>query len=391
MDNGKAGLGALEFGALTGIQTDIYVGAVWVKANQALRTLAVAMGDKAVAKKAETNAARAVAAWREKFWDAANGQYSYAFNKDGKHVPELTPWSAVGLAWGLGDLERGVETLARMNRSDLTTDWGVRMLSETSPLFEPLNYNYGACWPFLSGWVAAALFELDFLPQAQHVLMANARHTFDNALGTVMELFSGHQNTWPQEGVPHQGFSIDRHRPAASSAASSASTGSALEKTASFRPGFPADWPAVSVSNWKIGEAVMTLEYKREKDRIVLRVRSEKAVGFRFVFAPALGLGAKILVASANGRPLDVAADERPSRQCLRPRLEFPLTGDDTIELRFVPGPEIVLPETASTDGRRERRLAPRPFPSLGPRPRPELRRPGGGDLRDRGPQRRAY
>ncbi|NTV82173.1 MAG: hypothetical protein HGA24_12220 [Candidatus Aminicenantes bacterium] len=128
MDNAKAGLGALEFGALTGIQTDIYVGAVWVKANQALRTMAAAMGDKAVAKKAETNAARSGAAWKEKFWDVGNSQYSYAFNKDGRHVPELTPWSAVGLAWGLGDPERGVETLARMNRSDLTTDWGVRML-----------------------------------------------------------------------------------------------------------------------------------------------------------------------------------------------------------------------------------------------------------------------
>ena len=350
MDNAKAGLGALEFGALTGIQTDIYVGAVWVKANQALRAMAAAVGDKAAARKAEMNAGRAGSAWKEKFWDAGNSQYSYAFNKDGRHVPELTPWSAVGLAWGLGDPERGVETLARMNRSDLTTDWGVRMLSRTSPLFEPLNYNYGACWPFLSGWVSAALFEHDFLPQAQHVLMANARHTFDNALGTVMELFSGHQNAWPQEGVPHQGFS---------------STGivlplvrgllglegNAIEKRAAFKPGFPAGWPAVSVSNWRIGEARLDIEFVRSKDRIVLRVRSEKAEGFRFLFAPGLGLGAKPAGASANGRPLETAAEEPPYAQSLRPRLEFPLTGDDTVELRFTPGPEIVLPDIVSATG----------------------------------------
>ncbi|HSA96768.1 MAG TPA: GH116 family glycosyl hydrolase [Acidobacteriota bacterium] len=350
MDNGKAGLGALEFGALTGIQTDIYLGAVWVKANQALRAMAAAMGDKVVAKKAEANGARAAAAWKEKFWDAANGQYSYAFNKDGKHVAELTPWSAVGLAWGLGDLERGVETLARMNRSDLTTDWGVRMLSDKSPLFEPLNYNYGACWPFLSGWVAAALFEFDFLPQAEHVLMANARHTYDNALGTVLELFSGHQNAWPQEGVPHQGFSstgivlpfvrgllgLD---------------GSALDKTAAFRPGFPAAWPAVSVSNWRIGAAVLSVELSREKGRIGLRVRAENAGGFKFAFAPALGLGAGGFSASLNGRPLEIKADAAPSAQSARPRLEFPLSGDDTVELLFTAGPEIVLPETASATG----------------------------------------
>jgi len=356
MDNSKAGLGALEFGALTGIQTDIYVGAVWAKANQALGTLAQAMGDKAVAKNAEKNAARAGAAWKDKFWDSANGQYSYAFNKDGKHVSELTPWSAVGLAWGLGDPDRGVDTLARMNRSDLTTDWGVRMLSDTSPLFEPLNYNYGACWPFLSGWVAAALFELDFLPQGYHVLMANARHTYDNALGTVMELFSGHQNAWPQEGVPHQGFSstgivlplvhgllgLD---------------GDALAKKAFFSPGFPAEWPAVSVTDWKIGEARLSLEYTREKDRVVLRVRAEKASGFSFDFAPALGLGTKMMTASWNGRPLDPSVPDRPSAQSVRPRVAFLLSGDDTVELRFVPGPEIVLPDVASATGDANRGL----------------------------------
>ena len=350
MDNGKAGLGALEFGALTGIQTDIYLGAVWVRANLAMKTLAAAMGDKAVAKKAGDFAGRSARAWKEKFWDEANDQYSYAFNKDGRLVAELTPWSAVGLAWGLGDFARGLRTLARMNRADLTTDWGVRMLSSQSPLYEPLNYNYGACWPFLSGWVAAALFDFDYLPQGYQVLMANARHTTDNALGTVMELFSGAQNTWPQEGVAHQGFSstgivlplvrgllgLD---------------GDALDRKISFRPGFPADWTLVSISNGKVGEAQFSLEYTRTKDSITLRIKSEKAVGFGFVFEPAFGLGTKVLAATRNGAPLVYAADERPSAQAVRPRAEFALSGDDTVELRFVPAPEVILPDVPTMTG----------------------------------------
>ncbi len=350
MDNGKAGLGALEFGALTGIQTDIYLGAVWVRANHSMTVLAEVMGDKAAAKKAEGNAARSARAWKEKFWDEANGQYSYAFNRDGGLVPELTPWSAVGLAWGLGDFERGLRTLARMNRSDLTTDWGVRMLSDKSPLFEPLNYNYGACWPFLSGWVAMALFDFDFFPQGYQVLMANARHTFDNSLGTVMELFSGYQNAWPQEGVSHQGFSstgvvlplirgllgLD---------------GNALEKKIFFRPGFPADWNAVSITNGKAGTAGFSVDFSREKDRVTLRVKSENAAGYEFVFMPAFGLGTKILQATRNGAPLDVTADGRPVAQAVRPRLAFPLTGDDRVELWFVPAPEIILPDVPTATG----------------------------------------
>ncbi|MBE3130681.1 MAG: hypothetical protein IMZ54_08175, partial [Acidobacteria bacterium] len=323
---------------------------VWVRANVAMKNLAAAMGDKAAAKKAGDFAGRSARAWKEKFWDEANGQYSYAFNKDGRLVAELTPWSAVGLAWGLGDFERGLRTLARMNRADLTTDWGVRMLSSRSPLFEPLNYNYGACWPFLSGWVAAALFDFDYLPQGYQALMANVRHTFDNSLGTVMELFSGAQNTWPQEGVAHQGFSstgvvlplvrgllgLD---------------GSALDRKISFRPGFPADWTSVSISNGKVGEARFSLEYTRTKDSVKLRIKSEKAAGFGFVFGPAFGLGTKVLAATRNGSPLVMTADDRPTAQAVRPRMEFLLSGDDTVELRFTPGPEIVLSDISAVTG----------------------------------------
>ncbi|HYA48671.1 MAG TPA: GH116 family glycosyl hydrolase, partial [Burkholderiales bacterium] len=173
MDNSRAGLGALEFGSLTGIQTDIYLAGVWVRANRALEALAEAMGDKAVAAGAARNGARAARAFDEKFWDRERAQYSYAFNKDGRLVQELTPWSAVALAWGLGAPERGVQTLEKMNAADMATDWGVRMLSARSPLFEPLNYNYGAVWPFLDGWVAAALFKYDFAAQGFGVLRAN--------------------------------------------------------------------------------------------------------------------------------------------------------------------------------------------------------------------------
>jgi hypothetical protein len=224
------------------------------------------------------------------------------------------------------------------------------MLSNQSPLYEPLNYNYGACWPFLSGWVAAALFDFDYLPQGYQVLLANVRHTFDNGLGTIMELFSGFQNAWPQEGVSHQGFSstgvvlplvrgllgLD---------------GNAVDRKISFRPGFPADWTSVSITNGKVGEARFSLEYTRAKDSVTLRIKSEKAVGFGFIFEPAFGLGTKILRATRNGSPISVVDDDRAGAQAVRPSLTFPLSGDDTVELMFVPAPEVVLPDVPTMTG----------------------------------------
>ncbi len=358
MDNSKAGLGALEFGALTGIQTDIYLGAVWVRACLAMRDLAAAVGDKALSKRAGDHAARAAAAWDRRFWDGENRQYSYAFNKDGRLVTESTPWSAVGLAWGLGDAGRAAETLSRLNSSDMTTDWGVRMLSVSSPLFEPLNYNYGAVWPFLTGWVAAALFEHSFIPQGYNVLMSNVRHTFDNALGTIMELFSGHQNIWPQEGVPHQGFSstgvvlplvrgllgLDGNAPA---------------REVFFRPRLPADWPRVHLANWRVGAAAFTIDYERRADgAIVLRVRSRNAAGFKMSFAPSLGLGTRVLAAELNGAPVAFTGGEAPAgAQAVQPRLAFDVTGDDTLALAVSPAPEIIPPRADPATGDPDRGL----------------------------------
>jgi len=350
MDNARAGLGALEFGELTGIQTDIYLAAVWVRATRAMRDMAGAVGDRAVMKTAEKNGAMAVRAFDEKFWDGERGQYSYAFNKDGRLVQELTPWSAVGLAWGLGRPDRGIETLAKMNASDLTTDWGVRMLSVRSPLFEPLNYNYGAAWPFLTGWVSAALFRHGFIPQGYQDLMSNVRHTFDNALGSATELFSGAQNAWPQEGVPHQGFSTSGVVLPLVRALLGLD-GNALKKELLFEPALPADWPHVGIANWQIGDGTFSLDYSREETRITLRVRSAGGGGFKLFFAPALGLGTRVRGVTLNGVSLPFKLDESASAQAIRPRVELALHGDDKVEITVDPAPEIVPPDVVSRTG----------------------------------------
>lgn len=350
MDNGKAGLGALEFGSLTGINTDIYVAAVWAKANQAMVELAGVAGDKATASEAARVFERAARAWNEKFWDRNAGRYSYAFDKQGRLVAELTPWSAVGLAWGLGDPERGTMTMAAMNSPELTTDWGVRMMSRQSPYYEPLNYNYGACWPFLTGWVADSLFKLGFIGQGTVILNATAAHTFDNDLGAVTELFSGDQDVWPNEGVPHQGFST---------------TGFVLPllrgllgldadvpgRIVRIEPAVPAGWPGFNISGWKVGAAQLTAAYGRTRDMVRLRLDSTGAAGFKAVFAPALATGTVVRAVRVNGRPADFKAAEFPFSQSVRLEIMFPISGSDTVEIDIRPGLEIIAPAPAVRTG----------------------------------------
>jgi len=348
MDNRKAGLGALEFGSLTGIETDIYLGAVWVQACRAMERLASAVGDKASAAKADQSSCKAVQAYEDKFWDEASGHYSYAFNADGRRVPEITPWSAVGLMWELGMPDRSRKTLERLNRADMTTDWGIRMMSTESSFYEPLNYNYGACWPFLTGYVAAALYQNSQPLQGFEMLQAAARHTFDNGLGCVTELFSGNQNIWPQEAVAHQGFSsgglvLPFIRGLLGL------EGDALEKEVIFKPRLPGDWPGITVENFRVGEKSIGLKLERNSDRLKLQVSGPGLEGWKINFSPLLAGCGRLRKAKLDGREIVLASG--PAEYPFQPRVTFSLTGSNILELELEPAVDVLAPDNPSLTG----------------------------------------
>lgn len=341
MDNKKAGLGALEFGTLTDIQTDIYLAAVWVRATYAMEPLALAVGDKSYAQKAKTQFQKSLKAYNEKFWDHEYQHYAYAFNAKGEQVKEVTPWSAVGLMWELGAPQRSARTLEKLNSAELSTDWGIRSISIKSHLFEPLNYNYGAVWPFLTSWVATAQYKHHFALQGYNSLMSSVRHTFDNALGSVTEVFSGYQNIWPQEAVPHQGFCTAAVvLPFVRGLLGL--EGDAVNKTILFAPHFPADWRTVSIKNYRVGRESFSFGYKREKGKVILKTSNTPNELYTLRFAPAIGIGSKIKGVVVNGE--SVPFRETLSSQTIQPVIEYQLKEKATAEVFFEPTVELIPP-----------------------------------------------
>lgn len=350
MDNRQAGLGALEFGSLTGIQTDIFLAAAWCRAAEAMTRLAGLLDDDIRVRRARAAADKAVAAFRSSFWDPEGGLYVYAFNADGRKVREVTPWPAFGLAWELGGGDETVRTLQRICRPDMLADWGVRMISSESRYYEPLNYNYGAVWPFLSGWVSAALYVNGFPLQGFSVLMANVCHTFDNGLGTVTELFSGARNIWPAEAVAHQGFStggvvLPLIRGMLGLEAD------AVSKTIVFHPSFPADWSDVLLEDIRAGEARFDIRYERRAGGITLRLASRDGEGWSVSAAPRLGPGVRVKAVRLNG--LGHPFREERSKLGVRPEIRFLSSGLDAVEWEIPPAVEILplveRPETGAS------------------------------------------
>jgi hypothetical protein len=350
MDNRKAGLGALEYGELTGIETDIYLGAVWVRAAYSMMHLAEIVGETEYAEVAAAHFKRAKQAFDRKFWDQDNEFYAYAFNAEGKTVKEISPWSAVGMMWNLGTEERSLSTLEKLSSSELVTDWGIRSISIRSRYFQPLNYNYGAVWPFLTSWMTTALYKHHLPLQGYSLLTATAKHTFDHGLGTITEVFSGTNDIWPQEAVPHQGFS-------------SAGVvlpfvrgllgieGNVQEKTVEFSPHFPADWDRVSIENCTIGKAKFSFDYSKETDGITVEVQAENAEGYKIYFSPSLNAGSKVRSLNVNGKRVSFETYEMAQAELVE-AMQTVLENQMTFELKYTPSVEIIpsIPKTEVGD-----------------------------------------
>jgi len=350
MDNKKAGMGALEYGALTGIETDVYLAGVWARAACSMQHLAEIAGENTYTLQTAAKFNQVKKAFDRKFWDAENRFYAYAFNARGETVKEISPWNAVGMMWNLGTKGRSLSSLERLCRSELTTDWGIRSISSNSKYFEPLNYNYGAVWPFLTSWVATALYKHHLPQQGCSLLMSTANHTFDHSLGCITEVFSGTYNVWPQEAVSHQGFSTAGVvLPLVRGLLGL--EGNALEKSLTFSPHFPADWKHVSIKNYAVGHVIFSFDYERRTDEISVKVHAENAGGYTILFAPAMGIGTEFTSLTVDGKPLDYNTIEK--NQAVLAETEIPARNSPMqIDLKYIPTVEILptVPKTRVGD-----------------------------------------
>ena len=266
MDNTKAGVGAVETGALRrrDVLTDVYLGTVWTEAAGAMRDLA-RIADPAFVTVAQTAADKAHASINRRFPDNANRRINFAIMRDGKGQAEQTVWPAFGIWRGVFDLAQpGVEgMLDQLARAGLGTDWGARMLSNESKLYEPLSYNNGATWPFLTGWAALALYTGGRGAPAWQYLDALADLTFLESRGYMPELLSGDLLRTVDAAVPHQLF-------ATTGFVSTAMRGMVgLQETDGglrLSPQLPPGWSFLRVKNLRWRDARGTLEIRRGAD-----------------------------------------------------------------------------------------------------------------------------
>ncbi|HLF14390.1 MAG TPA: GH116 family glycosyl hydrolase [Bacteroidota bacterium] len=344
MDLKGAGLGALEFGKLVGIYSDVYTCAIWAQGIKETAMMAGLVGDTEMKARANAQLAKAMPALEKIFWNDKTGFYSYGATEKKEKVNEKTPWSGVGMMFGLFNADRTGRSLEAFNGADLCTDWGVRSLSRSSELFEPTNYNYGAVWPFIGSFFNTAQFRYGYGLSAHPVLRGVLRHAFDNGAGLVPEVFSGEMNQKLGEAYHHQGFSTTGYILPMLRGLAGLEV-NALNGTVTLSPRFPANWEKVELANVAIGSRRYDFTVTRSEGSYSVAVTSAGTEPVRVTFAPGIEPGIRAEGATLNGNPLpgfSVAAD---------PVVTEEMRGGDVLAVRHTAGPAILPPDPTVAPG----------------------------------------
>ncbi len=350
MDNTKAGLAAVETGTLRSrdVQTDVFLAAVWTEAAEAAAELAALAGDP-FADTARQAAARARAAINTRFLDDEGKRIYFAVMKDGKGQAEPTVWPAFGLWRGVFDRERPAVSgaLDDLAGAGVGADWGARMLSIDSALYEPLSYNNGAAWPFLTGFAALGLYAHGRADAAWAYLDGTADLTFLEARGYIAELFSGDRLRSVDAAVPHQLFAttgfmstLIRGLAGLNALPADARDPRAVPARLRLAPQLPAGWPSLRIRNLRWQGVTAQVDIVRNDTGISVAVTPDGGtlpLELELALPPGASLVSRDPRWHAAGSRADAPRGSRVSR------IEH-VTGPTTFRLDYRNGFQVLLP-----------------------------------------------
>lgn len=353
MDNKKAGLGALEFGQMINIRTDIYLGSIWVKALKSFSTMAEIIGDHESKRISEELFQKGLENLKNKFWDEEKSSYIYAIGERDEKVDAITPWPSLPIYFGLFDGEKALKTIERISSSEISTPWGCRILSMREKVYDPLNYNYGAVWPFITGFVSLSMYKIFQDLPAFYLLKGLAKNHLEFSYSSCHEVFSGENFLPLDESVPHQGFSSNALLLSLIDGLLGISVDS-LKNYLYFEPKIPSDWDFVNVENIIMDKTRVSLFLKRGAGIISLRVKST-GKPFNLVLSIPLSFGAKVKGTKSNGKRIPFIIRKSYGKEVLEIRLH--IKGETDLRIRLNEGVSFYLIERIPEIGEQDETL----------------------------------
>jgi hypothetical protein len=310
IENTGVGHGWVEGGKLFGAHTEIYLAACWAEALRSAGDLASAVGNRHLAALYRRTGAGVYQKLNAEYWNPDSEFFNYGKNKDGSFNPEPTVLPAVPMLFGLLDAGKAESVLEKYAGNGFSTDWGVRILSASSPLFNPEGYHYGSVWPLFTGWTALAEYRYGRSAQGFTHLMNNLLIKNHWAAGFVEEVMNG--AVYKPSGVcPHQCWSeTNILHPALAGMVGWAPD--ATKGIAVLTPRFPLHWDTVRVRNLRVGASVLDLTFTRSPNRTTYRLTLREGPPVKVHLRPEQPLGMSVRQLQLDGRPIPIPAEDSP-------------------------------------------------------------------------------
>ena len=375
IENTGAGHGWVEGGALYPAHEEIYLQGLWVEALGCIAELAGVLGDSSIGSEARKTLGNVRQTMERTYWVDARGFYAFATKqlqakpsvaesgpqrqrrqqrldalRSAELVDEDTVLPAVPLWFRTLDDQRAQRQIDRLGSGAIATDWGARLLSADSELYDPLSYHYGSVWPLFTGWSAMAAYRYGRPHVGYQAILANAFLTFDGALGYVTELLSGDFNVAFGRSSHHQVWSEAMVVTPVLRGLLGLEV-SAGGRELRFAPQLPADWDRISIRNVSAGQSRLDVLLERTAERMNISVTPQVQSGSaatiptalpRLVIAPAFPLDAVVRTVTVNERQAAFKTTQSGDVQQAHVTVD-PSSARTTIAFTYTQGSDVYL------------------------------------------------
>jgi glycogen debranching enzyme len=301
--NAGVGHGWIEGGPLLPVKSEYYQAGLGVEALHALSSLARLVGKEDVGKQLAAEFEHSESALDQAFWSPEMKAYAFALKPDNQRADEASVLTTVPMWFGLSDANHAEQTITQLAAEDHQSDWGMRIISRQSKVYDGSGYHFGSVWPLFTGWASVAEYTYHRAFPAYFNLRANALLGADGALGHFTEVLSGDYYQSFATSSPHQIWS-------AAMVVSPILRGmfglhtDAEKHQVTFAPHVPSDWMFFAIRNVRVGESGMDFQYRKTADSMVLETKRTGTGDCWVEFSPALSRRTQVVSVEMNGRPL---------------------------------------------------------------------------------------
>jgi hypothetical protein len=261
---------------------EIYLALLDQQASEAYAQIEKILGNQSEYAAARDRASDITQLIEKEYRNSQKGCYAFATNPEGTPNSPVDQTTTVypALAWWSYEpaLAGADECLKQFAGHALNTDWGLRDVANTEPIYDGMSYHQGSVWPLFTGWAALAEYRANQPLAGYQILMENANLTNAQDLGAVTELLSGDFNVPFGRSTSHQlwssamvitpilrglfGISVD-----------------AQTKTITVNPHLPAGWDSADIRNLQLDGESAIVSFARKSDHLEVSLNSDSAMG----------------------------------------------------------------------------------------------------------------